>query len=108
MKQCKSCPWKVSASTAEIPGYDRAKHEKLRPITNRGETPVFPTGRGVEVMACHLSREGADVPCAGWLSHQLGPGNNIPLRLMVRRRPEWFPLELDGEQREDFEETFAE
>lgn len=108
MKQCKSCPWKVAASTRSIPGYDRAKHERLRPITNQGDTPVFPTGRTLRVMACHDSRKGADRACVGWLSHQLNEGNNIPLRLAALNRPEWQRLELDGPQREDFAPTFAE
>ena len=36
-------------------------------------------------MACHYSKTGAETPCAGWMDNQLGPGNNIGLRLVVAR-----------------------
>ena len=36
----------------------------------------------LRVMACH---ETQDAHCVGWLHHQLGEGNNIPLRLSMRQ-----------------------
>jgi hypothetical protein len=47
-----------------------------------------------------------------WLSNQLGPGNNIPLRLWfhraVKRGEIKVPLQLVGEQHECFEDTLPD
>lgn len=53
-----------------------------------------------------MSREhpGAERVCVGWLANQLGPGNNLPLRLWASRNLTE-PLELVGEQHETFEDT---
>jgi hypothetical protein len=56
------------------------------------------------MMACHYSKPAAEFPCAGWLAHQLGPGNNIGLRLLAAQGKVPIP-ELDGEQHEDYEDT---
>lgn len=48
------------------------------------------------MMACHESKVGRKVPCAGWVANQTGPGN------MMKRVP--MP-ETVGEQHETFEET---
>ena len=56
------------------------------------------------MMACHESKPEDEYPCVGWLMQQLGPGNNIALRLraMDGRFDE---LELVGEQHETLEAT---
>ena len=56
-------------------------------------------------MACHETPVGAELPCVGWLAHQLGPGNNLPLRFAARQGQISTDFELDGEQHETFEET---
>ena len=79
-KQCAKCPWKVAADPHDIPnGYCETKHANLKEtIADPGAwLGVSPTLR---VMACHETHKD---PCVGWLAHQLGPGNNIQLRLSV-------------------------
>lgn len=103
-KQCKTCPWKVGASTDAIPDYDPALHRELdRTIAEPGDY------RGIldsiHAMACHYSTEGAERPCVGWLHHQLGVGNNLALRFRAVTDPSLGNYELDGPQRERFEET---
>lgn len=104
--QCKACPWKVSTDPdTDIPGgYSRKKHENLEnTIADPGPSSLL---NGVRhVMACHESPPGEEQACAGWVAHQLGPGNNLGLRLMMFRDPEAFDLVLDGEQHERFEDT---
>lgn len=51
-------------------------------------------------MACH---ETHDAHCIGWLANQLGPGNNIALRLAMRDCENIRKLKLIGEQRQLFE-----
>lgn len=101
--QCKSCPWKVGCiPDEEIPGYDRELHEKLTRTIASGIESI-PRDR-IHIMACHYSKTGAEHACAGWLHNQLGPGNNIGVRIMVSRGA--FPVpEVDGEQHECFEDT---
>jgi hypothetical protein len=55
-------------------------------------------------MACHQSQEGSEAPCAGWIAHQIGPGNNLGLRLRVMTGGMPAP-EVDGPQHESFEDT---
>lgn len=56
-------------------------------------------------MACHASPVGGEFPCAGWLAHQLGPGNNIALRLAVHLGRIDGGVVLVGEQHQTFEDT---
>lgn len=53
-------------------------------------------------MACH---ETHDAHCLGWLMHQLGPGNNLALRISVIGCENIREVELCGEQHETFEDT---
>lgn len=102
--QCKTCPWKVEAKPLEeIPnGYSVGLHKKLkRTIAEPGSCALRAE---MHVMACHYSKIGAETPCAGWLDHQLGPGNNIALRLRVM--PGAMPVPVtEGPQHETFEAT---
>jgi Family of unknown function (DUF6283) len=70
---CKSCPWRVDAKADDIPAFDMEKAEGLVDC-NSG---LF----GAPIMACHLSTEGNDIPCAGWLARE--GANNIFVRLRV-------------------------
>ncbi len=104
-KQCSTCPWKVGASVHAIPGYERAKHEDLaHTIARPGHLPDLTAP--VRMMACHYSKEGTELPCVGWVVHQLGAGQNIALRILAARTPEHFDVRTVGPQRECFEETF--
>lgn len=106
-KQCKACPWKVSTDpSADIPnGYCPNKHRNLKStVAEPGAIVVSDT---IRMMACHETPEGKEQPCVGWLANQLGPGNNIALRLATLQRPELGDFELDGEQHERFEDTIC-
>lgn len=99
--QCKTCPWRVGATTREIPGYSRAQHEALLSTIARPGDAAPP-----RLMACHCTPEGRESVCVGWLHHQLGVGNNIGLRLRVLHQPELGAYKLKGPQRATFAETF--
>lgn len=101
-KQCKACPWKVSTvPERDIPnGYSQELHERLRrtiaePGDCRGST---------RIMACHEHPPGGEVPCVGWVINQLGPGNNIGLRILALDG-RFRDLEVDGPQHRHFEDT---
>ncbi len=100
--QCAKCPWKTSTNPHEIPrGYSEEKHAALKStIANPGELRFG----GVRTMACHESAPGAEAHCIGWLVNQLGPGNNIPLRLQMLDY-DLSRVETEGEQHECFEDT---
>lgn len=100
-RQCFKCPWKCSTDPRTIPrGYSEAKHRALRcTIAEPGVLDLAPSMR---VMACH---ETESSPCVGWLANQLGPGNNIALRIAATRDRSLGQFELDGEQHETFEDT---
>lgn len=102
-KQCSKCPWRVDANPYDIPhGYCTVLHAKLKDtIADPGAMTVGP----LCIMACHHSTIGREKPCVGWLANQLGPGNNIPLRLSVIQGRTNGRFELAGEQHETFEET---
>jgi len=100
--QCKLCPWKVSTNPHDIPrGYDVAKHKALA-VTIAEPGSLCNTGH---VMACH---EGHEEYCIGWLVNQLGPGNNIGLRLHMRSCENGRDIRVIGEQHETFEDTLPE
>jgi hypothetical protein len=102
--QCKSCPWKTSCvPERDIPGgYCTSMHEELKGTCTDGVADLFSSTR--RIMACHYSKPGAEVPCAGWLHNQLGEGNNVAVRLdvAVGRLP---VPEVRGDQHPTFEDT---
>jgi hypothetical protein len=103
-KQCDKCPWKVSTDPYDIPhGYSAEKHRAMRStIAADGDVRL---GGTLRIMACHEHPVGKEVPCIGWLANQIGPGNNIGLRLWARGCENIRDMELDGEQHEHFEDT---
>jgi hypothetical protein len=105
-KQCKKCPWKKSTNPRDIPdGYCEVRHAKLeRTIARPGEIS-FGGGGGIRVMACHETPPGAEKACVGWLVNQLGPGNNIALRLAVISGVVDADVQPVGRQHERFEDT---
>ncbi|WP_147283028.1 DUF6283 family protein [Pseudorhodoferax soli] len=100
--QCEKCPWRVGVDPHDIPdGYCETKHQALADtIAEPGQLPV--PGAPLRAMACH---ETDDAHCVGWVNHQLGPGNNIPLRLSVLSCSNIGKLRLRGEQHPSFEAT---
>lgn len=103
-KQCEKCPWKVSTNPGEIPnGYCRQKHAALKDTIADSGAPLF--SGTLRVMACHETPVGGELPCIGWLANQLGPGNNIGLRLAALSGRVATDFELDGPQYERFADT---
>ena len=102
-KQCKKCPWRKDVDPHDIPnGYCEKKHAALaETIAVPGE---FSAEFGFKMMACHETKPGKEKACIGWLANQLGPGNNIRLRIAAMHgRIEDF--RTVGEQHERFEDT---
>ena len=104
MKQCAKCPWKLGTDPSEIPdGYDPVKHEALRAtIAEPGRFSAAPLR--LRLMACHEFPVSAKRACVGWLAHQLGPGNNIGLRI-VACDMRFGSIDLEGAQCQSFDET---
>lgn len=104
-KQCDKCPWRVDVDPHEIPdGYCVEKHKALESTIARG----LNFGGTLRVMACHESKAGHEIACVGWLAHQLGPGNNIALRMQAISGHIDTDFELVGEQHKRFEDTLPQ
>lgn len=107
-KQCAKCPWRVDVDPHDIPnGYCEVRHAGLRgTIADPGKLRAGP----LRLMACHETRPGKEKACVGWLANQLGPGNNIALRLAASagRVEGWDEIETVGEQHERFEDTLPD
>lgn len=105
-KQCKKCPWRVDVDPNDIPnGYCSTKHAGLRETIAEPARVADLAAGGIRIMACHETAQGAELPCVGWLHHQLGVGNNLMLRMMVIHGKINADYELVGEQHETFEDT---
>ena len=82
VNQCPSCPWRVDCvPIRDIPNYVPDLHCQLDKTIRSGLETLFQQER--HIMACHYSKPGEEFPCAGWLANQLGPGNNLGVRLLV-------------------------
>jgi hypothetical protein len=104
IKQCKSCPWRVGCEPMrDIPNYDPELARGLKRTIQSGLSSISDC---IRIMACHYSKPGEELACAGWLHNQLGPGNNlgVRLRVMVGQLP---VPEVDGEQHENYEDTLC-
>lgn len=62
---CPSCPWRVDQDSRGIPGFCMEKAEALARTSRRGE---FGPELGDPQFACHQSRPGEEIVCAGWLA----------------------------------------
>jgi hypothetical protein len=102
-KQCAKCPWRVDVNPYDIPdGYCPTKHANLASTIAKPADLSAINAATMPVMACH---ETQDAHCVGWLANQLGPGNNIALRIAMMRCENISELETVGEQHETFEDT---
>lgn len=65
-KPCPSCPWRVDQDAAAIPHFSLDLAEGLAATCpdEHGMGPDF----GAAQFACHQSRPGEEVVCAGWLA----------------------------------------
>jgi hypothetical protein len=97
--QCAKCPWRKAVDPHDIPnGYTEEKHHALESTIAKPDMIL----RRTSIMACH---ETDQAHCLGWLVNQLGPGNNIPLRMSMRSCQNAAKIRLRGEQHETFEDT---
>lgn len=102
--QCRHCPWRVGTDPNDIPnGYCSTKHANLKSTIARD--PLSSLGGPLVMMACHEAPVGNELPCVGWLSNQLGPGNNLGLRLAAATGSINCDFELVGEQHPTLEDT---
>ncbi len=102
--QCSKCPWKKSTDPNKIPnGYSVEKHKNLSCTIANGPDNLF-NGK-LSAMACHETSGGNEQYCIGWLMNQLGPGNNLLLRLKMRNCENAGELKVYGKQHETFEDT---
>lgn len=102
-QQCAKCPWRTDVDPNDIPnGYDAEKHRRLKStIAKPGDiSGLFSPTRSA--MACH---ETHDAHCVGWLVNQIGPGNNIALRIQMMSCENGLEIKLVGEQHKTFEQT---
>lgn len=65
-KPCPACPWRVDAGAQDIPNFDLELAENLAATCpdERGMGPDF----GASMFACHQSKEGREIACAGWMA----------------------------------------
>lgn len=98
--QCVKCPWRVGVDPHDIPnGYCETRHRALEDtIARPGQGFLGP----IKAMACH---ETHDAHCIGWLVNQLGPGNNIGLRIQMMTCENAKLIKLRGAQHATFEDT---
>ncbi len=98
--QCAKCPWIKGSNPHEIPnGYEVEKHRALAATIAE---PGSMRGSDGRAFACHESH---DAHCIGWLVNQVGPGNNIPLRIRMMTCANTKKIRLRGDQHASFEET---
>jgi hypothetical protein len=101
VNQCATCPWRVGIKPSrDVPDFDPGIYDRMRSSLREGVASMAEKKR--IVMECHNGKRGANRPCAGWLHHQLGVGNNLGVRLAVitERMP---TPKVFGEQHEDLE-----
>lgn len=102
-KQCRKCPWRIDVNSRDIPhGYCEKRHAAL--VSTIAEPGALPSNT-LRIMACHETPIGRELPCVGWLMNQLGPGNNIGVRLAVMRGRIDADVQLIGEQHARLEDT---
>lgn len=102
VNQCAKCPWRVDVDPHDIPnGYSEEWHRGLA-CTIAEPGSLHSTGRA---MSCHEHDADEQVHCVGWLMHQFGPGNNIPLRIQMSSCENARLIRLHGEQHATFEDT---
>lgn len=106
-RQCKACPWKKGVKPErDIPGgYCEIRHKNLRKTIARSADPSSLGRRELPMMACHESNVGEEQVCVGWAMHQLGPGNNLAMRLRAMSNKDLQNMETVGPQHQRFEDT---
>lgn len=62
-RPCAECPWVCETPPGKFPA---ERYEKLRSTTVAADGGH--AGFGAPMFACHLTAEGKELPCAGWLA----------------------------------------
>ncbi len=102
-QQCVKCPWRVSTNPRDIPnGYCETRHKSLKNTIAVPANLADLNSPVIRMMACHEEHAS---PCVGWLANQLGPGNNLALRLHMMQCENAGDLSLRGKQHASFEDT---
>jgi len=97
----------VGSDPRQIPrGYCVEKHKRLSNTV--AEPGRLPQSNELHIMACHDSPHDAPYACVGWLDNQLGPGNNIGLRLAAMGGHVDTNYEVVGPQHGCIEDTLPE
>jgi Family of unknown function (DUF6283) len=61
-RPCGECPWRLDATPGKFPA---ARYDALAATAG---TPGAEAGFDAPIFACHMSEEGRDRACAGWLA----------------------------------------
>lgn len=81
-RPCRDCPWRRDAPAGRFPP------ERYAALADTSGTPGREVGLTAPVFACHLTQEGREKACAGWLAvagvYHLG----IRYAIALRRLPE--------------------
>jgi hypothetical protein len=77
-RPCHECPFVRTTPPGQ---FTAARYEALRSTTEDAENVQAPLG--TPLFACHLTHEGRDMPCAGWLA-AVGY-SSIPVRVLIAR-----------------------
>lgn len=82
---CRSCPWRVDQDATAIPGFSLELAERLAATSpdERGFGPDF----GAPQFACHQSRDGGEIVCAGWLAVVGGAHPAVRLNVALGHTP---------------------
>lgn len=82
---CPSCPWRRDQSAQDIPNFSLQMARGLASTCpdERGIGPAF----DAELFACHQSKVGDEVPCAGWLAMVGSAHPAVRLAVMGNRLP---------------------
>lgn len=102
-RQCDKCPWRVDTDPRDIPnGYSEDRHRQLTStIAQPGSLHL-----SANAMSCHEHPEGDEAHCVGWLVNQIGPGNNLPLRMRMFSCENSDRIRLQGDQHQRLQDTF--
>jgi hypothetical protein len=96
---CKTCPWRVGSRGDEIPNFSMELAEGLsNTITGELGAPIF---------ACHQSKEGGEIPCAGWLARY--GWDSLVVRINLINGANWMDFfREDGGLPDDWPELFPD
>jgi len=110
--QCEKCPWKKDTNPFDIPdGYSEQLHYDLGNTISSGgmdHWAHYAKTSQLNIMGCHHHTPEEEVHCIGWLHNQIGPGNNIPLRINMMFCENAADMKVIGEQHDTFGETLPE